>query len=150
MNIVMKVVYASLDFVILNVVALPFAAIDPMLWAWYSLCIALAFVLRLGMEHKKHKLTGPALLYQSICTVSWSFFMILVWNYMFPKGRDGFEIYLFINSLFATFLVSQFEEIGKEGIRSWLRIKLGKFLAVEKGDNNQTPQQPIAEREDQQ
>ena len=143
MNITMKIVYASLDFVILNVIALPFATIDPMLWAWYSLCIALAFVLRLGMEHKKHRLTWASLMYQSICTISWSFFTILIWNYMFPKGRDGFEIYLFLNSLFATFLVGQFEVIGKDGIKQWLRIKLSTFLATEsvKAAPNQTPQE---------
>lgn len=131
MNIVLRILYASFDFVILNVIALPFASYDPIVWAWYSLCIALAFVLRLGMEHKKHRLTWDSLLYQCICTVSWCFFMVLVWNYFFTKDKKGFEIYLFINSLFAVFMVSQFEQIFEVGFKSWLQIKLGKFLAKE-------------------
>lgn len=135
----MKIVTATGEFVILNVIALPLAAhVDPMVWAWYSLCIALAFVLRLGMEHKKHKLTWSALLYQSIYTISWSFFMILVWN-TFLNYTRGFEIYLFINSLFAVFMVSQFEEVFQVGFKSWLRIKLGKLIAVESAPVNQTP-----------
>lgn len=135
----MKLAYASFDFVVINIIAIPFAMVDPMLWTWYSLCIALAFVLRLGMEHKRHKLTKASLLYQSICTVTWSFFMILVWNYTFPKGRPGFEIYLFINSLFAVFMVSQFEEIFESGFKSWARTKLSTFLATEKANVTNTP-----------
>ena len=132
MNIVMKILYATLDFMIINVVAIPFLTNDPLIWAWYSLCIALAFVLRVGMEHKKHRLTWNSLLYQSICTVTWCFFMVLVWDYVFLKQTKGFEIYLFINSLFAVFMVSQFEQVFEIGFKEWIRIKLGKFLAVEK------------------
>lgn len=129
MNIIMRILYASFDFVIINVIVLPLV-IDPIAWAWYSLCIALAFVLRLGMEHKRHRLTWSALLYQSICTISWSFFSILVWS-TFLKYDRGLEIYLFMNSLFATFMVSQFEQVFEVGFKAWLKIKLGKFLAVE-------------------
>jgi hypothetical protein len=131
MTIVDKLVCVYFDYLILNTIAIPFAVYDPVVWAWYSLCIALAFVLRIGMEHKKHRLTWNSLLYQSICTISWCFFMILVWNYLFTKEKKGFEIYLFINSLFAVFMVSQFEEIFEIGFKKWIKIKLGKFLAVE-------------------
>ena len=133
MSIVIKILTASIECVfILSMVASPFAMFDPLVWAWYSLCIVLAFILRLGMEHKKNRLTKKTLLYQSIYVTSWSFFMILVWNYCFTPDTKGFEIYLFINSLFASFLVSQFEKGFEMGFKEWLRIKLGKFLAVEK------------------
>lgn len=135
MNVVTKSGYAVLDFIVINVVALPFAQLDPMLWAWYSLCVILAFILRLGMEHRKHRLTWTSLAYQCVYTISWSFFMVLVWNYLFPKGREGFEIYLFINSLFAVFMVSSFEEIFEIGFKAWLKIKLGKFLATQEKED---------------
>lgn len=129
MNIVMKILYASFDFIVINAIVLPLVA-DPLTIAWYSLCIALAFVLRLGMEHRRRRLTWGALLYQSICTISWSFFMVLIWNTFLNYDR-GLEIYLFMNSLFAVFMVSQFEEVFEVGFKAWLKIKLGKFLAVE-------------------
>lgn len=138
MNAVMKIVSSSTDFLFISSVAVsPLAAVDPVTWMWYSLCILLAFMLRLGMERKKNKLTKEALLYQSICTISWCFFSVLVWNYCFVRETRGFEIYLFINSLFATFMVSQFEEVFEIGFKEWLRVKLGKFLAVERGEEPQ-------------
>lgn len=143
MNVVSKTVVAFLDFVVINVIALPFATIDPMLYAWYSLCILLAFVLRLGMEARKNRLTWRTLMYQSIYTISWSFFMILVWT-AWLKYKSGFEVYLFINSLFAVFMVSQFEIMFEIGFKEWLRIKLGKFLATDKptGTTPTLPENP--------
>jgi len=132
MNIVNTIARAGYEFLVINIIALPFALGNPLTIVWYSLCVGLAFVLRVGMEHNKHRLTGAALLYQSICTISWTFFSVLVWNYFFIDAKKGFEIYLFVNSLFATFLVSQFEEVGKSGIKQWLRLKLSTFLANEK------------------
>lgn len=138
MNVVTKILFASLEWsFMLYVIVSPSLIVDPIVWAWYSLCILLAFMLRLGMEHKKNRLTWASLLYQSICTISWCFFMVLVWNYCFTKDTKGFEIYLFVNSLFASFMVSQFEEVFEIGVKEWLRIKLGKFLAVEKGDSTE-------------
>lgn len=132
MNTLMRTTNAVLDFIVINVIAIPLVS-NPIALAWYGLCVALAFVLRLGMEHRAHKLTWASLLYQSITTVSWSFFAILVWN-TFLRYDKGFEIYLFINALFASYMVAQFEETFKIGIKEWLRLKLGKFLAVEKGE----------------
>lgn len=132
MNIVMKVLTASLESAfVLSVVISPLDTFNPVVWAWYSLCIILAFVLRLGIESKKRQLTARSLLYHSIFTISWTFFSILVWN-TFLNYDKGYPIYLFINSLFATFFVSQFETVFKLGFKEWLRIKLGKFLAVER------------------
>lgn len=130
----MRTTLAYVECMILTAVPLKFISLDPMVWVWYSLCIALAFMLRLGMKHKKHELNAQTLLYESICTISWSFISILFW-YTFINYEKGFEIYLFMNSLFASFMVSQVEQLGKHSIKQWLRIKLGKFLAVEKEED---------------
>lgn len=129
MNIVMRILYATSDFVIINILAYPMVA-DPLALIWYALCVALAFALRLGMEHKKKMLTKQTLLYQSICTISWCFFAVLIWNDFLVYER-GFEIYLFLNSLFAVFLIGQLENVFEMGVKEWLKIKLRKFLAVE-------------------
>lgn len=131
MNIVNTVARAGYEFLVINIVAAPFVMGNPVVWAWYCLCIALAFLLRVGMEHNKHKLTPRSLLYQSICTISWCFFMILVWD-AFLNYTKGFEIYLFINSLFSSFMVSQFEEVFQLGFKKWLASKVGTVLAVQK------------------
>jgi hypothetical protein len=146
MNPVMRIVYASWDFVVINAIILPLSP-DPIVWGWYSICILLAFALRLGMEHKRHKLTWISLLYECIYTVSWCFFTVLIWA-TFLNYTRGFEIYLFINSLFASFMVSQFEQVFQNGFKTWLRLKVGKFLAQEQLPA--TPVNPPTEREDEQ
>lgn len=140
MNIVMKIYTASFEFVLmLTLISNPITTIDPIVWLWYFLCIALGFLLRIGMEHKEHRLTKASLLYQSICTVSWCFFMSLVWNYFFDQNKKGFEMFLFVNSLFAAFMVGQFEEVFKVGLKETLRIKLNRFLAVERSKEEIKP-----------
>lgn len=131
----MRIGYATFDFILINIAAVSIQSMpEPLTLAWYSLCVLLAYALRLGMEHKRNNLTGKVLLYQSICTVSWCFLMVLVWN-AFLNYEKGFEIYLFINSLFSVFMVSQFEDVFQMGVKSWLRTKLNKFLAEEKEIN---------------
>lgn len=128
----MRNVYATTDFIIINIAAVSVHTVpDPLTLAWYSLCVLLAYALRLGMEYKKNNLTGKVLLYQSICTVGWCFFMMLVWN-AFLNYQRGFEIYLFINSLFATFMVSQFEVAFEIGFKKWLRTKINWIIAEDK------------------
>lgn len=134
MNIVNTLGRAGYEFLVINVIALPFAMGNPITIAWYALCVLLAFVLRVGMEHKSHRLTKASLLYQSICTIAWSFFSILVWN-TFLNYIKGFEIYLFINSLFASFMVSQFEEVFELGFKRWLKMKLSTFLATQREED---------------
>lgn len=132
MNIVNTIARAGYEFLVINIVAIPFVVGNPWTIAWYVLCVALAFLLRVGMEHKEHRLTWASLLYQSICTIGWSFFSVLCWDYFFTDKTKGIEIYLFVNSLFATFMVSQFEDIGKSSIKKWLAAKVGTILATEK------------------
>jgi len=133
----MKTVLALGDFLVLNAVAMPFVIADPALLLWYLLCIVLGFVLRLGMENKRHKLTWPVTMWHSICTITWCFVAILFWREF--NYKRGFEIYLFLNSLFAAFMVAQLENIGKQTIKDWLRAKLGKFLASETVVNPSAP-----------
>jgi len=137
MNVVVKLLHASVDFVLLNVaLALPvtFSPIDA---SWYMLCIALGFVLRIAILVKDDKYTHKVLLLHSVFTVCWCFLAVLAWNTWFystwiNKGK-AFEIYLFCNSLSAVFLVGEFDYISKTGIKGWLRVKLGKFLAKDEG-----------------
>lgn len=134
--IVMRIAYATYDFILINTVAVSINNTnEPLTLAWYSLCVLLAYALRLGMEHKKNNLTGKVLLWQSICTISWCFLMVLVWN-AFLNYKKGFEIYLFINSLFSAFMVGQLEEVFEMGMKKWIRVKLNKFLAEEKEINS--------------
>ena len=130
MNIVNTLAKAGLDFVVINVVALPFVIVNAWTVVWYALCIGLAFALRIAMEHKQHRLTWSSLLYQAVCTVSYCFAMVLVWNYLYEDKTKGFEIYLFVNSFFASFMVGQLESVGKVTIKEWLRSKLSTFLAT--------------------
>lgn len=134
MNIVMKIVYATAEAVTITVVAAIPANLlkfDPYLVAWYGLCVALGFVLRLGIERHEKRLSKETLLYHSICTVGWCFFAALAWDYMYTPEKKGFAIYMFGNSVFAAFLVGQAKTIGEVGIQNWIKLKLGKVLAVE-------------------
>jgi len=132
MSIVNTIARAGYEFLIINIGAAVFITGSPIVWAWYCLCIALAFLLRLGMEHRKHKLTSDVLLWQSIATITWCFFSILVWNYFYTSTTKGFEIYLFVNSLFASFMIGQFEEVFQVGFKKWLASKVGTVLATPK------------------
>lgn len=129
----MKIAYASFDFVLINVAAASIQPIpDLITWTWYCLSVVLAFSLRLGIEYDKDKLTKKNLLKQTVFTVSWVFLSVLFYRQM--GWTTWFEIYLFMNSLFGVFFVSQLEETFKIGVKGWLRIKLSRFLAEEKGD----------------
>lgn len=132
MNILMRTTTAVLDFIVINVIALPLV-VNPISLAWYALCVALAFILRLGLESKERNLTVKFLIQQSIFTISWCFVSILFWL-TYLNYAKGFEIYLFLNSLFSSYLVTQFESAFKMTLKEWLRIKIGKFLAEEKGE----------------
>lgn len=132
----MRIVTGVFDFIIINTIALPFVTVDVWTLVWYSLCVGLAFALRLGMMRKKGLLTWETTLIQSIYTISWCFFAVLVWN-TFNYFTKGFEIYLFINSLFAVFMVGQFETIFEMGFKSWIRTKLKRLLAAEEREGEE-------------
>lgn len=135
MTTVMRITYATIDFILVNIAA---SSIHPspdlITWTWYCLSVILAFSLRLGIEYDNNKLTKRNLLKQTIFTVSWVFLSVLVYKEMHWGG--WFEVYLFLNSLFGVFFVSQLEESLKIGVKGWLRLKLSKFIAEEKGDVN--------------
>lgn len=130
MSLTMKILLAYRDFFLVYILAAPLS-MDWTAWLWYSLCIILAFSLRLGIEFNKNRLTWRNTLIQSIYTISWCFFSILVWNWKL-KEQTWFEIYLFVNSLFAVFIVGESERVFEKGFRKWLGEKVGTVLATHK------------------
>lgn len=135
MKDIMKILYATFDFYLIKIVASTIT-VSPHLstWVWYALSVILAFALRLGIEYDNNSLTKRSLVKQTIYTVSWLFLSVLLYKEMQWKG--WFEVYLFMNSLFGVFFVSQFESAFKEtfsmGLKKWLRIKLNWLLAEDK------------------
>lgn len=126
MNIIGKILMVYRDFFLLYLLAIPLK-MDITVWLWYSLCIVLAFALRLGIEFNKNRLTWRTGFIQSIYTITWCFFSVLVWH-TFLKAQDWFEIYLFINSLFAVFIVGEAENFFQLGLKAWLAKKLGAIV----------------------
>lgn len=130
-------VRAALEFVVLNVVAVPLIQ-DPALFLWYSLAVLLAFILRLGIEYNKNTLTWRNAFIQTIYTISYCYFAILVWNSYLNYGK-GFEVYLFLNSLFAVFIVGQLEVMFQMGFKAWAKKWIKSVIASEPnntGGNN--------------
>jgi len=131
MSILNVIVRSAAEFVAVKAVASsPFIIGNPVMFVWYCLCVVLAFVLRLGMEYNNDRLTRKALLYQSICTIAWTFFSVICWDAVKKDSTEYFPIYLFINSLFATFLVSQLEDVGKVSLKQWFNSKVKSILAT--------------------
>lgn len=128
MNPAMKVLNATLDFVILNTIS---AQLSPDLytWLWNSLVIIMAFILRIGIERNNKTLTWSKALTQTIYTISYCFFAVLFWN-TYLNYEKGFEIYLFLNALFAVFIVGEGEVVFKIGFKSWLGNCLKSFIAT--------------------
>lgn len=129
MNIVSTMVKGGVDFVVLNVVAVPFIN-DPALMLWYSLSVLLAFILRLGIEYNNNTLTWRSAFIQTIYTISYCYLAIIVWFTWINYGK-GFEVYLFLNSLFAFFMVKQVQVMFKFGIRAWGRKWVQSLIAAE-------------------
>lgn len=126
----MKLLIAYRDFFLIYILAVPLH-MDWSIWIWYSLCVILAFALRLGIEFNKDRLTWRNGLIQSIYTITWCFFSVLIWH-TFLSYDKGFEIYLFVNSLFAVFIVGESEKVFEKGFKQWLGDKLGTVLASRK------------------
>lgn len=129
MNIINIMSRGTTEFLILNIVVVPFVS-DPLLLAWYSLSIFLAFVLRLAMEYDERTLTWKTGIRQAVYTVSYCYFAIIFW-FSYLNYKSGFEIYLFLNSLFAVFLVGQLKHIFQIGVKATLKKWLRGFLASE-------------------
>lgn len=132
-NIVMKIVLAVVDFVLINI-AISLGGIDIYSMMWYLLCIGLGFGLRVAVLIKDGKYTTKTLFLHMMFTISWSFLMVLVWRTGLNKtwlnqGGNSFEIYLFINSLFSVYMVSQFEHFFKLGFSGWLRLNVSRIIA---------------------
>lgn len=134
MNPTMRIIYAVLDFLILNIISIVIHK-DVYVWLWYFLAISLAFLLRVGIELNNRTLTSRSIMIQTIYTVSYCFFAIIFWK-TYLNYNKGFEVYLFINSLFAVFIVGQLESMFKAGFRTWARNWLKSVIASEdKGES---------------
>ncbi len=129
MNILTAMVRGTIEFVILNIVIVPFVS-DPLLIAWYSLSVFLAFVLRLALEYDENKLSWKTGIRQAIYTITYCYFAIIFW-FSYLNYKSGFEIYLFLNSLFAVFLVGQLKSFFQMGVKATLRKWAKNFLAAE-------------------
>jgi len=129
----MKMLLAYIDFFLVYILITPLN-MGWTAWLWYSLCVILAFSLRLGIEFNKNRLTWKNGLVQSIYTITWCFFSVLVW-YTFLLYKSGFEIYLFVNSLFAVFIVGEAEKVFEKGFKRWLSEKVGTVLATHKQED---------------
>lgn len=129
----MKIAVATLDFVVVNtVISLKTGvSLDDLLFN--SLCVGLAFGLRVAMLVKDDKYTIKTVLIHGVFTVSWVFFSVLLWRTSAHKyldqGGNSFQIYLFLNSLFSVYMVSQFEYFFKIGFYSWLKMVAGRIVA---------------------
>lgn len=132
----MKLVYASVDFVLLNIALGINAHLDMSIILWYSLCILLGFSLRISILVNEGRYSHKTLFVHTVFTICWCFFMVLLWQTWVSltwvnRGGLSFEIYLFSNSLFSVFMVTQFDYFFKIGFVAWLKLILGKFLAKE-------------------
>lgn len=132
----MKIVYASVDFVLLNTIISLHGGISLNDLVWYSICIGLGFGLRVAVLVKDNKYTHRTLFIHMVFTICWCFLMVLLWRTWLNttwmnKGGNSFEIYLFLNSLFSVYMVGQFEHFFKLGVNGWLRMAAGKILAKE-------------------
>lgn len=134
MNILSIMVRGTLEFVILNVIAVPFIS-DPLLLVWYSLSVFLAFVLRLALEYDDKGLTWKGGIRQAIYTISYCYFAIIFW-FSYLNYKNGFEIYLFLNSLFAVFMVGQLKHFFQLGVTATLKKWLKGVLASEDKEGN--------------
>lgn len=134
MNPVNKVLSATVDYLVINAaVSLGMGVSLPDI-LWYSLCVALGFLLRIGVLIKEGKYSHQNLFTHMLFTICWCFLMILFWRTWLSttwinRGGNSFEIYLFLNSLFSVYMVGQFEVFFKFGIKEGFTMLAGKILA---------------------
>ncbi len=116
------------NLLLMELTFLGFTAQDAMTHAGAACAIVLAFLLRIAMEWNKNTLNGKNAVIQAISTLSLCFVSIYVWH-DFLKWKKGFEIYVFIVSLFSVFIVGEIEIVFKIGFRKWLKTALIKVMA---------------------
>lgn len=136
MNPGMKIVLAAFDFVLINIVLSHHGNISLIDAAWYMLCVGLGFGLRVAVMINNNNYSHKLLFVHGAFTVCWVFLMILLWRTSLHttwmnQGGNSFEIFLFLNSLFSVYMVSQFELLFKASFRKWLAINVGRIIAKE-------------------
>lgn len=132
----MKVAIGFLDFILISATMSLHGGYTAADLAWYFLCVALGFGLRIAILQKDNKYTNKILAVHMMFTVAWVFVMVLFWRTwvhttFLNQGGNSFEIYLFLNSLFSVYMVGQFEYFFKVGFRGWLNLFVGRLIAKE-------------------
>jgi len=82
------------------------------------------------MEYNDNGLTWKNGIKQAIYTISYCYFAITVW-FTYLNYTKGFEVYLFLNSLFAVFMVSQLKHFFQLGVTATLKKWLKTLIASE-------------------
>jgi len=90
--------------------------------------VILAFMLRVAMDSKKHKPTFWGIISQIVITGSLCFISVYIWR-DYLNYKKGFEIYLFVVSLFAVFIAGQLDGLFEYGFRKWAQNFIGKIMA---------------------
>lgn len=136
----MKIVIATIDFIVINAVLSFNMGISVSEILFNGLCVGLAFGLRMAMLVKDNKYSVKTMFIHAVFTISWVFFVVLLWRTSVYKyldyGGNSFQIYLFLNSLFSVYMVSQFEYFFKIGFRNWLRMVAGRIVAKDVKEDN--------------
>lgn len=132
----MKILLAAFDFVLVNIVLSLHGNISMIDIAWYMLCVGLGFGLRVAVMINNNNYSHRLLFVHGAFTICWVFLMVLLWRTSLHKtwmnqGGNSFEIFLFLNSLFSVYMVSQFELLFKASFRKWLAINVGRIIAKE-------------------
>lgn len=117
-----------INFVVMEATFFGLTTQDAMAHAGAGGAIVLAFLLRIAMEWGKDALSAKSVAIQAITTMALCFVAIYVWH-DFLNWKKGFEIYVFICSLFSVFIVAEIEIVFKIGFRKWLKIVLVKLMA---------------------
>lgn len=132
----MKVAIGFVDFILISATMSLHGGYTAADMAWYFLCVALGFGLRIAILKNDNKYSSKKLMIHMMYSISWVFIMVLLWRTYLNRtflnqGGNSFEIFLFLNSLFSVYMVGQFEYFFKIGYRSWLNLFVGRLIAKE-------------------
>lgn len=141
MNPGMKILLAAFDFVLINIVLSLHGNISMIDVAWYMLCVGLGFGLRVAVMINNNNYSHKLLFVHGAFTVCWVFLVVLFWRTSLHKtwmnqGGNSFEIFLFLNSLFSVYMVSQFEYFFKAGFKGWIKLNVGRIFAKDVEEEN--------------
>ena len=123
-----------LSWIMVEGILLGITAKDIQLNAGAFGAVILAFLLRVAMDSKKSKPTFWGIVSQLIITSSLCYISVFVWR-DYLDYKKGFEVYLFVISLFAVFIAGQLDSIFEMGFKSWARSIIGRIMAKNDGED---------------